>query len=49
MTYLARRKLAELILLSPRRAKVDRELVSFRRDREDNEMRDSRIDFAECF
>ncbi|KAH7537990.1 hypothetical protein FEM48_Zijuj03G0151800 [Ziziphus jujuba var. spinosa] len=33
--YLARRKLAELILLSPRNAKVDRELVSFRRDEED--------------
>lgn len=33
--YLARRKLAELILLSPRKAKVDRELVSFRRERED--------------
>ncbi|KAF3433017.1 hypothetical protein FNV43_RR24119 [Rhamnella rubrinervis] len=33
--YLARRKLAELILLSPRKAKVDRELVGFRRERED--------------
>ncbi|XAR53197.1 hypothetical protein NMG60_11021649 [Bertholletia excelsa] len=45
--YLARRKLAELILLSPRRAKADGELVSFRREREDNEIRNSRRDFAE--
>lgn len=35
--YLARRKLAELVLLSPRKAKVDKELVSYRRDREDDE------------
>ena len=33
--YLARRKLAELVLLSPRKATVDRELVNYRRDRED--------------
>ncbi|KAK9124321.1 hypothetical protein Sjap_013923 [Stephania japonica] len=32
--YLARRKLAELILLSPRKANVDRELSGFRRDDE---------------
>ncbi|KAK4793162.1 hypothetical protein SAY86_023597 [Trapa natans] len=31
--YLARRKLHELLLLSPRKARVDRELVSYRRDR----------------
>ncbi|CAK9136797.1 unnamed protein product [Ilex paraguariensis] len=36
--YLARRKLAELILLSPRKANVDKELVGNRRDREDDEM-----------
>ncbi|PIA35788.1 hypothetical protein AQUCO_03500270v1 [Aquilegia coerulea] len=43
--YLARRKLAELILLSPRKANVDRELSSFRRDREDDERNSIR---AEC-
>lgn len=31
--YLARRKLHELVLLSPRKARIDRELVSYRRDR----------------
>lgn len=36
--YLARRKLAELILLSPRKAKVDKALVTYRRDGEDHEM-----------
>lgn len=36
--YLARRKLAELVLVSPRKAKVDRELVSFRRSREEDDM-----------
>ncbi|XP_059629305.1 protein ROOT PRIMORDIUM DEFECTIVE 1 [Cornus florida] len=35
--YLARRKLAELILISPRKANVDKELASYRRDAEDNE------------
>lgn len=30
--YLARRKLAELILLSPRKAKVDKTLVTYKRD-----------------
>lgn len=34
--YLARRKLAELILLSPRKANVDREVVNYRRDSDDN-------------
>lgn len=33
--YLARRKLADLVLLSPRKASLDRELVNYRRDRED--------------
>ncbi|KAK7270841.1 hypothetical protein RJT34_26302 [Clitoria ternatea] len=36
--YLARRKLAELVLLSPRKANVDRELVGYRRSRLDDEM-----------
>lgn len=36
--YLARRKLAELILLSPRKVNVDRELVSYRRGGENEEM-----------
>ncbi|KAK7855909.1 protein root primordium defective 1 [Quercus suber] len=36
--YMARRQLADLVLLSPRKTKVDRELVNYRRDREDNEM-----------
>ncbi|KAI4347517.1 hypothetical protein L6164_008326 [Bauhinia variegata] len=36
--YLARRKLAELVLLSPRKAKVDRELVGYRRSRVDDDM-----------
>ncbi|KAK0594792.1 hypothetical protein LWI29_000565 [Acer saccharum] len=33
--YWARRKLAELVLMSPRKAKMDRELVSYRRDGDD--------------
>ncbi|CAI9775013.1 unnamed protein product [Fraxinus pennsylvanica] len=38
--YLARRKLAELILLSPRKVKMDKELVNYRRDgEEDNRSR----------
>lgn len=36
--YLARRKLAELVLMSPRKAKVDRELVGYRRSRLEDEM-----------
>lgn len=35
--YLARRKLGELVLISPRKAKADKELVSNRRDEEDEE------------
>nr|POE57724.1 protein root primordium defective 1 [Quercus suber] len=42
--YMARRQLADLVLLSPRKTKVDRELVNYRRDREDNEMALSRLD-----
>ncbi|XP_044467570.1 protein ROOT PRIMORDIUM DEFECTIVE 1 [Mangifera indica] len=34
--YFARRKLGELVLLSPRKMKMDRELVSYRRDRDDS-------------
>ncbi|KAK8472954.1 hypothetical protein PHAVU_001G010000 [Phaseolus vulgaris] len=36
--YLARRKLAELVLLSPRKAKVNQELVGYRRSRLEDEM-----------
>ncbi|OIV98915.1 hypothetical protein TanjilG_07350 [Lupinus angustifolius] len=36
--YLARRRLAELVLISPRKAKVDRELVGYKRSRLDDEM-----------
>ncbi|CAL5209668.1 unnamed protein product [Lathyrus oleraceus] len=36
--YLARRKLAELVILSPRKARVDRELVGYRRSKLDDEM-----------
>ncbi|KAJ9679287.1 hypothetical protein PVL29_021258 [Vitis rotundifolia] len=45
--YLARRKLAELVLLSPRKANVDRELVNYRRDREDDEMVGIQSDYVE--
>ncbi|KAJ4829320.1 Protein ROOT PRIMORDIUM DEFTIVE 1 [Turnera subulata] len=43
--YLARRRLGELVLLSPRKAKVNRELVGHRRDRGDDEMEGVRRDF----
>ncbi|OMO86014.1 hypothetical protein CCACVL1_09857 [Corchorus capsularis] len=46
--YLARRRLAELVLLSPRKAKVDRELVSFR-NREADEMEHARRDYVENY
>ncbi|KAK9158262.1 hypothetical protein Scep_004836 [Stephania cephalantha] len=42
--YLARRKLAELILLSPRKANVDRELSGFRRDDERRSLRNEYIE-----
>ncbi|KAF8412308.1 hypothetical protein HHK36_000269 [Tetracentron sinense] len=46
--YLARRKLGELILLSPRKANVDRELCNFRRDTEEEDQRNSiRRDYVE--
>lgn len=46
--YLARRKLGELVLVSPRKAKMSRELVSYRRDVvEDNEMGRVGRDLAE--
>ncbi|KAG6671283.1 hypothetical protein I3843_Q005700 [Carya illinoinensis] len=45
--YLARRKLADLVLLSPRKANVDRELVNYRRDREDHETGRFRTKFVD--
>lgn len=47
--YLARRQLAELVLLSPRKVNVNRELVSYRRDIEDDddEMGSMRSDYVE--
>ncbi|KAL5812944.1 hypothetical protein ACOSQ3_027894 [Xanthoceras sorbifolium] len=45
--YLARRKLAELVLVSPRKANVDRELVSYRKDRVGDEMGQVRRVYAE--
>lgn len=45
--YLARRKLVELILFSPRKAKVNRELVGYRRSREEDEMGQIRREFVE--
>ncbi|EOY23126.1 Ubiquitin carboxyl-terminal hydrolase family protein [Theobroma cacao] len=45
--YLARRKLGELVLISPRKAKVDKELVSFKRDREGDEVERVRRDYVE--
>lgn len=45
--YLARRNLGELVLLSSRKAKVDRELVSHRRDSEGDEMACFRRDYLE--
>lgn len=45
--YLARRKLAELVLLSPRKAKLDRELVGYRRERVGYDMDNFRTDYVE--
>ncbi|XVF09824.1 hypothetical protein REPUB_Repub07fG0129800 [Reevesia pubescens] len=45
--YLARRKLGELVLLSSRKAKVDWELVSYRRDRVGDGMMSVRRDYME--
>ncbi|KAJ6339200.1 hypothetical protein OIU77_007204 [Salix suchowensis] len=45
--YLARRKLCELVLLSSRKANVDRGLVRYRRDIEEDEMEHFRRDCAE--
>ncbi|XP_057950553.1 protein ROOT PRIMORDIUM DEFECTIVE 1 [Malania oleifera] len=47
--YLARRKLAELVLVSPRKAKVDRELVNYAGSRQDDEMESVRRDFVNSF
>lgn len=45
--YLARRKLADLILTSPRRATVDSELISYRTDRNDRGHRNFQEDYVE--
>ncbi|XP_038876292.1 protein ROOT PRIMORDIUM DEFECTIVE 1 [Benincasa hispida] len=45
--YLARRKLAELVLLSPRKAKLDKELVGYRRERVGYDMESFRTDYVE--
>lgn len=45
--YLARRKLADLILLSPRNVKMDQELVNYRRDGEEDNRR--RFKFEDDF
>ncbi|KAE8663270.1 Protein ROOT PRIMORDIUM DEFECTIVE 1 [Hibiscus syriacus] len=45
--YFARRKLGELILLSSRKAKVDKDLVSYRRDREVDDIVCVRPDYME--
>ncbi|PPE01454.1 hypothetical protein GOBAR_DD01511 [Gossypium barbadense] len=45
--YLARRKLGELVLLSSRKAKVDKELVSYRRDTEVDDIVCVRPDYME--
>lgn len=45
--YLARRKLADLVLLSPRTANVDKELVHYWTDREDRETGRFRSEFLE--
>ncbi|XP_073316665.1 protein ROOT PRIMORDIUM DEFECTIVE 1 [Primulina huaijiensis] len=43
--YLARRKLAELVLMSPRKARIDTELIHYRRGREEDDMRGVRGDY----
>uniref|UniRef100_A0A2P2PI89 Uncharacterized protein MANES_14G028000 n=1 Tax=Rhizophora mucronata TaxID=61149 RepID=A0A2P2PI89_RHIMU len=45
--YLARRKLGQLVLLSPRKAKLDTELVNYSWDRGNDEMERYRRDYAE--
>ncbi|KAF2320333.1 hypothetical protein GH714_027170 [Hevea brasiliensis] len=45
--YLARRKLGELVLMSPRKAKVDIELVSYKRNSEGDEMERLGRDYME--
>ncbi|KAK8511935.1 hypothetical protein V6N12_074624 [Hibiscus sabdariffa] len=45
--YLARRKLGELVLLSSRKAKVDKDLVRYRRDREVDDIVCVRPDYME--
>ncbi|XP_009770248.1 protein ROOT PRIMORDIUM DEFECTIVE 1 [Nicotiana sylvestris] len=45
--YLARRRLAELVLMSPRKANMDKELVNYRRRGDDDEIADVRRDNTE--
>ncbi|KAK6936480.1 Plant organelle RNA recognition domain [Dillenia turbinata] len=45
--YLARRKLGELVLLSPRKAKVDGELVGYHRNRDDDEVESIKRDYVD--
>lgn len=45
--YLARRKLGELILLSPRKSNMSKELVTYSRDREDDEFGGIKGDYVE--
>lgn len=45
--YLARRKLAELLLMSPRKARIDKELIHYRRGREEDDMMGVRRDYME--
>ncbi|KAJ8557776.1 hypothetical protein K7X08_004542 [Anisodus acutangulus] len=45
--YLARRRLAELVLLSPRKAVLDKKLVNYRKHGDDEEIADVRRDYVE--
>ncbi|KAL0400784.1 UNVERIFIED_CONTAM: protein ROOT PRIMORDIUM defective [Sesamum latifolium] len=45
--YLARRKLAELVLVSPRKARLDKELASYRRDGLEDHVKSVKRDYME--
>ncbi|KAL0317759.1 UNVERIFIED_CONTAM: protein ROOT PRIMORDIUM defective [Sesamum angustifolium] len=45
--YLARRKLAELVLVSPRKARLDKELANYRRDGLENDVKSVKRDDME--
>ncbi|KAK4385017.1 protein ROOT PRIMORDIUM defective [Sesamum angolense] len=45
--YLARRKLAELVLVSPRKARLDKELANYRRDGLENDVKSVKRDNME--